>query len=84
MCYDTRDAVFAAHFMSYYMFFISMIFSKLFGKKDEMVTCDKCGKQKKASDAMSVDGGKYCCTACCGDTSKGEHTQKKASTCEFC
>lgn len=61
-----------------------------FGKKeagaaDETFKCAKCGKVKKKSEGNFVLGGStFCCKDCCGDPSKGEHTEKKDNVCEFC
>lgn len=51
---------------------------------EETHKCGKCGKEKPLSQMIEMEGEKYCCKACCGDVTTGEHKQKKEMACEFC
>ena len=48
------------------------------------IKCFKCGKKKPASQMLEIDGDKFCCKVCCGNTAKQEHKQKVKEACEFC
>ena len=65
------------------MDFLKKFFSKR--EAEKMFTCEKCGKAKKVSEGrFALEGKAFCCKQCCGDVSKGEHTQKTEGVCEFC
>jgi len=53
--------------------------------EEKTYQCSKCKKVKKESEGNFVlEGTAYCCKACCGDPSKGEHKEEAKNTCEFC
>jgi hypothetical protein len=55
------------------------------GDEEDILKCEKCGKEKKKSEGMfALEGSVFCCRACCGNSEKGEHKEKKNNVCEFC
>jgi hypothetical protein len=54
-------------------------------KEEKILTCEKCGKQKKESEGVWVlSGSTFCCKDCCGEPASAEHKDKKDNVCEFC
>ena len=57
--------------------------------EEKMMTCSKCGLEKKELEGnMVLEGSAFCCTDCCGspDDKKKDDDQghEEEGVCEFC